>query len=259
MSTYDTTSSGNSTGNVRVGIIIPHYNEPDEMVINAANSVVGNGSVVNNIILSIVTNRQKTISGLLTEQQTQKLEDNEIITIGKIKDIQTVVIENGKEETYPTLKNKGIISIWHSVKYFMFLPAYSTITSDKITKHLSLLESDSRIGIVYNDYLFHQLMGGDSIYQMFLEPFDRHRLENKTTIPETLTISKQAIEKSGLFDKELELLDIWDLCLRITENFIAVHIPEFLDNILYNKDLPNSMESEKAKIIEKLRNRNKNV
>ena len=58
------------------------------------------------------------------------------------------------------------------------------------------------------------------------KPYTRVELEYECMISNTPLVNKIALAKAGLYDEDMRTAEDWDLWLRITENFVAVHIPE---------------------------------
>ena len=87
------------------------------------------------------------------------------------------------------------------------------------------MEDPSRTGIVYTDAVIKNLNTGTEVHE-YREPFNRQRLERECIISNTPLINKTAFGKSGGYDETMRTCEDWDLWLRITEEFVAIHIPE---------------------------------
>jgi len=53
-------------------------------------------------------------------------------------------------------------------------------------------------------------------------------LEKENIISNAPLINRLALEKVGLYEENLRTSEDWDLWLRITESFVAIHVPESL-------------------------------
>lgn len=125
-------------------------------------------------------------------------------------------------------RNFLIQKTWDETDYFCMLDADDYYLPGKISKCVEkALYNPHHIGIVYNDLLIHH----DDIdlnIPEYRQPYDRMVLERENIITNTPLISKAALEEVGLYDENLRTCEDWDLWLRITERFAAVHIPEHL-------------------------------
>lgn len=202
-----------------------------------------------NIALSVVDDGSTDdsadiVKGMMTEIQTEKLEDDEVFTIGKIGSIPVVLISHQKREGAPVSKNKGIISLWQSIKFIVVLHADDTMYPDKISRCVSVLESDDRIGIVYHDSI---VSNPDSRYRLFRKAYDREKLEETSIVPNDAVMPKSVIEMSGMYESKLSMYESWDLWLRVTEKCAAAHIPEVLgeSNTDINSRMPSQIDKKR--------------
>ena len=96
----------------------------------------------------------------------------------------------------------------------------------KIKKSVQKYEDNKKyVGIVYSDAIIENLNKGTKIHE-FREPFSRDALERECIISNTPLVSKEAIKSCGMYDEEMRTCEDWDLWLRITETFVAIHLPE---------------------------------
>jgi len=168
---------------------------------------------------------EATVRQLLSEVKTDTLDDDEAFTVGLIGSVPTIMISHLKHEGTALSKNKGILSLWQHMKYFTVLEPTSTFMPSKLIECLLAVESDPNIGVVYHDCM----MKVDGItYRQFYPAYDRESLVANHVIPSGGLIPKKALEAVGGFEHTLQAYEDWDLWLRITERFIAVHIPEVL-------------------------------
>ena len=88
-----------------------------------------------------------------------------------------------------------------------------------------IMEDPYSIGLVYGDVKIVNWDSG-SICHELREPYDRQVLEQHCMVSNTPLISTLALKTVGLYDEEMRTAEDWDLWLRITEKFLAVHVPE---------------------------------
>ncbi|HCI69510.1 MAG TPA: hypothetical protein DHV30_02460, partial [Balneola sp.] len=89
------------------------------------------------------------------------------------------------------------------------------------------LKNPELIGIVYTDAIIKNINTKTEIHE-FRQPYNRQSLEMECIISNTPLISKKALSIAGGYDEEMRTCEDWDLWLRITENMVAIHIPETL-------------------------------
>jgi len=125
-------------------------------------------------------------------------------------------------------RNIAIEQMWEKTDLFMMLDADDLYLQNKVSKSVDkFLEYPQHTGIVYTDAIIKNIHTKTEI-QEFRQPFDRIELEKECIISNTPLVSKQALSVSGGYDNEMRTCEDWDLWLRITENFVAIHIPECL-------------------------------
>jgi glycosyltransferase involved in cell wall biosynthesis len=123
-------------------------------------------------------------------------------------------------------RNRAIRETWEGTDLFMMLDADDLYLPGKISKSVTKFQEDpDRIGIVYTDALIHNIRMGTTIHE-YRQPYDRAALERECIISNTPLVSKAALAKSGGYDEEMRTCEDWDLWLRITKNFVAMHIPQ---------------------------------
>lgn len=124
-------------------------------------------------------------------------------------------------------RNTLIKEMWDKTDLFCMLDADDFYKKDKIRKSVEVMQQDDRIGIVYSDAIIYNEKLKTEIRE-YREPFSRNRLMQECIISNTPMIRKRALEIAGLYDEGMRTAEDWDLWLRITQNFVAVHIPEAL-------------------------------
>ena len=123
-------------------------------------------------------------------------------------------------------RNKGIKYYWDDTLIFGMLDADDTYLPGKISKSVEkIAENPSVIGIVYGDVILEDFTKNTKIYEP-REPYNRRTLMERCTMSSQNFITKHAFSVCGLYDEEMRTAEDWDLQLRITKNFVGVHIPE---------------------------------
>ena len=222
MPQYDKTGDTDSAinANPRVGIVIVCHNN-QETILTTIQSVIQQDYPA--ITLLIIDNgssdnSETTIRQLMKDIKTDHIEGDETFTMGFIENIPTIFIHCMHQSNSADAKNKAILALWQSVKYYMFLGAQDYIAVNKVSASTKIVEDDPRVGIVYGDIKIND-------YVEFTQPYNRDSLEQTSYIPSDAFISKTAIEHANTFNPKFSQYSHWDLFLRITESFAAVHIP----------------------------------
>jgi glycosyltransferase involved in cell wall biosynthesis len=204
------------TGNIlTVTVVIPCHNHAD-MIGDAIDSVVSQDYRPINIVVVDDGSEDKPESVI-----SQKAEDHQDDT-----ELEIVSIKNPEPTGPSAARNKAIKHMWEQSDVFMMLDADDRYLDGKISKSVEkYLESPEHIGIVYTDAIIKNEKKGTSIHE-FRAPFSKDALERECIISNTPLISKDALQRAGLYDEEMRTCEDWDLWLRITEFCVAVHIAE---------------------------------
>lgn len=212
----------------RVTVVIPAYNQADTLE-RAIRSVTSQDYSNKQIVVLNPNADEET-----TEVFISMLDDND----GSYNHSQGVVglIDGVPSRLYvekdivgpSAARNFLIKKVWDETDYFCMLDADDYYLPGKISKCVEkALYNPHHIGIIYNDLLIHH----DDIdlhIPEYRQAYDRMVLERENIITNTPLVSKAALEEVGLYDENLRTCEDWDLWLRITERFAAVHIPEHL-------------------------------
>ena len=125
-------------------------------------------------------------------------------------------------------RNRLIKTAWEDCDAFMMLDADDYYLPGKIEKSVDkMLDGEGIVGIVYTDAIIYHHNSKLSIRE-YREPYSRQRIEQECIISNTPLVTKQALSQAGLYDESMRTAEDWDLWLRITQQFVAVHIPEAL-------------------------------
>lgn len=146
----------------------------------------------------------------------------------KQEGVEITIIRNESPLGPSAARNIGIEKMWEKTDVFMMLDSDDLYLPGKIYKSVEkYLEYPENIGIVYTDAIIQNKIKGTKIHE-HRAPFSRESLEQECIISNTPLISKQALSTTGGYDPDMRTCEDWDLWLRITESFVAVHIPEAL-------------------------------
>jgi len=142
--------------------------------------------------------------------------------------IEITVITNESPRGPSAARNIAVDQMWDHTDLFVMLDADDLYLQGKIRKSVEkFLEYPEHTGIVYTDAVIKNIHTGSQVHE-FRRHFDREELEKECIISNTPMISKSAFQKCGGYDEGMRTCEDWDLWLRITENFMAIHIPERL-------------------------------
>ena len=138
-------------------------------------------------------------------------------------------------------RNTAINHTWEETNAFAILDADDEYYPNKGSKMVrKMLEDPERIGVVYADYEIHDHNSG-KVVREFKQPYNRNVLMNECIVHSNALISKRAFsavkEERGFYDPSLHgpgggefigCAEDYDLWIRISEQFMIVHIPESL-------------------------------
>ena len=195
----------------RVTVVIPCHNHAD-MLPNAVKSVL----IQNYRPIKICV-----VDDGSDDNPKSKLEDIN-------GDIEITFIRNDSAKGPSAARNIAIDTMWNDTDLFVMLDADDLYLQNKIKKSVDkFLEYPEYTGIVYTDAIIKNINTGTEVRE-FRHYFDRDELENECIISNTPMISRSAFERCGGYDETMRTCEDWDLWLRVTENFMAIHIPEML-------------------------------
>ena len=138
-------------------------------------------------------------------------------------------------------RNTAINHTWEETHAFAILDADDEYYTNKVSRMVQkLLEDPAKIGVVYADYDIHDLNTG-KIVREYKQPYSKDVLMGECIVHSNALINKLAFaatnEETGFYDVNLHgpatgefigCSEDYDLWLRISEQFMIVHIPESL-------------------------------
>lgn len=163
--------------------------------------------------------------GLFTERHRENVPDH--IVAGMIDDLPALLLKNDTEKHGPSpTRNIGLDMLMRSCHFIGVLDADDQYLPGKLSRSVSvIMEEPERIGLVYSDVLLYDEQTGAYQHE-FRRPYSRRALARDNIISNAPVMSRIALSEVGGYDEDLRTCEDWDLWLRITEKFAAVHIPE---------------------------------
>lgn len=150
-----------------------------------------------------------------------------LIKQGKYQGVDVCIVHNKKPLGPSAARNIGIKTTFNRADAYAMLDADDRYLPGKLSRCVPPIEQNQSIGLVYNDVLIRDIRTGREVIEL-REPYNRQRLEQECIICSASVVSKLALQTVGLYDEEMRTCEDWDLWLRITERFMAIHIPEIL-------------------------------
>lgn len=152
--------------------------------------------------------------------------DKDEVVKGIVDNVPVVLLRNEKPTGPSAARNRLIKYCMEQADIFAMLDADDEMVEGKISQAVvKFIHDPLRIGLVYTDHIIKNEEKQTLIYEA-REPYDRNRLERENIISNAPIISKRALQTVGLYDENLRTCEDWDLYLRITEHFVAIHIPK---------------------------------
>jgi len=152
-------------------------------------------------------------------------EDKNIIG-GYIEKTPTIIIHREESGGPSAARNTGIKILQGVAHYVAPLDADDMYLPGKLSKSMAVMLTDPlRIGLVYSDVLIYNEEKSTYVHE-FRRPYSREILERENIISNAPLISMLALQRVGLYCEQLRTSEDHDFWLRITEEFVAIHIPE---------------------------------
>jgi glycosyltransferase involved in cell wall biosynthesis len=155
-------------------------------------------------------------------------ESGDEVTTGMCQGVPMILVKRPEARKQAAARNTAIKLAWQTADLFCQLDADDLYLPGKLSKSVAAWRrSPEYIGLVYSDAIIYDERDQTKVRE-FRQPYERNLLERENIISNAPLITKQALGYSGLYDEDLPPCEDWDLWLRITENFNAIHIPEAL-------------------------------
>ena len=180
----------------------------------------------------------------IVDTKTTKKDDLEIaekvIVRPDLHEIRVIAIKRSNGGA-SAARNTAINHTWEETHAFAILDADDEYYPNKVSRMVQKLVQDPmRIGVVYADYDIHDLSTG-KIVREFKQPYNKEVLMGECIVHSNALINKLAFsathESTGFYDVNLHgpasgefigCSEDYDLWIRISEQFLIVHIPESL-------------------------------
>lgn len=213
----------------KISVIITCHNYAD-LVGDAIRSVLKQDYPHNSLCMAIVNDGSTDNSRAIIENLIEGgkyIDKDGLLFCGRIGDITTFFISNKEPHKQAYARNQAIQATWNC-DAFAILDADDIYREDKISKSVQKWqENSSVIGFVYSDLLIHNIDTGVLTHEM-RQSYNHSDLMQSCITSNAPLISKAALAKCGLYDIEISPTEDYDLAIRISSQFLLVHIPECL-------------------------------
>jgi len=135
------------------------------------------------------------------------------------------VISIGGNHNKAEIINKGLETI-AKTDYVLLIEGQQILFPTYIEDTLKTIINHSvYVGAVYTDYF--NIINDNNIPQ-YLTSFDRKKITDGYTIPNTALFKREVFDKCGSYNPNLNVLENWDIWLRISEKYVLYHLPKIL-------------------------------
>ena len=177
------------------------------------------------------------ITKIFSDREVETKEDGDIILV---TDGKHVVIKKPEASGPSGARNTGIKYTLHRTDIYAMLDSDDEMYPSKVSKCVEkILEDLERIGAVYADYDTINVDTNKTIRE-FKEPFNRQRLFQECIVHSGSVVNRMAleasIEETGFYDETMRTCEDYDLWMRISDNYMIVHIPESLTKVRVTGD-----------------------
>lgn len=208
-----------------VSVIIPCYNA-EKYILDAIESIDSQDYPRKAVIITDDCSTDSSYNVVLNK--LTEIEDKGTHKFGLYNNTYVAILSHESSRGPSAARNTAIKFAWKMTDMFAVLDADDKYLPGKLSKSVEVLMSNPiHIGLVYSDVIIENLSDNTKEYE-FRKPYNRLLLEKENIISNATLINKVALDKVGLYDEELRTCEDWDLWLRITEKFVAIHIPEAL-------------------------------
>lgn len=220
----------------RITVITPYFNRQN-YIMSAIKSVASQD--YRNKRMFIIDNGsddkgfEQIVSQISIYEKISVRKDEEPAQIihGQIDNMQVGIAKFSKPNSIGFARNFGINHLLKDTDAFMFLDDDDEYLPGKISKSvLKWYMNPALVGVVYSDAIELDVVDGSERIT-YKTDYARDKLLVECILSSHSLISANAIKKCGVFDESLRVCEDYDLWLRVTEHFFALHIPEPLVKI----------------------------
>lgn len=193
-----------------VSVIITTYRRPFKILTKALNSVIG--QTHKNLEIIIVDDNSEF------DLYRQEIEEN----VNKIKDDRIKYLKHMNNKGACQARNTGILN--STGKYIAFLDDDDEWLPEKVEMQLEKF-ADKKVGLVYCDSYTINILKKRNINKTVRANrisgmvYDQLILNNFVGSTSFVMVSKESLEKCGLFNENLKSAQDYELWLRIARNF----------------------------------------
>jgi glycosyltransferase involved in cell wall biosynthesis len=153
-------------------------------------------------------------------------------------------------------RNIAINTVWDESAYFMILDSDDTALPEKAQIFYDTMVKYPSVGAVYGDYIIDDQING-LLHHEFKEPYDRNVLSQRCIVHSGSLLSKKALtsilEDGRVYDPNLHkpadsgeassVSEDYDLWLRLSRNWMLLHVPQLLSVVRVHGDNRSNMEN----------------
>lgn len=220
-----------------VTTVIPLHNH-DKWVIDSITSVASQDYNPSASRIVVVDDGSKdnsldAVKSILEAGTVKKIHESNgfVQWYGKVKRYDTPLIlahfDDGHGPSFA--RNVGMKISWEGTDIFAFLDSDDMYCQGKISKSVEKFVTYPKIAVVYSDY---DTLNSNGLHlRQYKEPYSRKRLLEECIVNCDSLISKESIEKVGMFDESMRVCEDYQLWVRLSEHYMMMHIPESLVTI----------------------------
>jgi glycosyltransferase involved in cell wall biosynthesis len=215
----------------RVNVLICNHNYA-KWIQSSVNSVVNQDYENKAITLVDDASTDESVS-LIVSMLDSKVEFEDrgeyLVLDGTIKSVPIKIISLKSNYGPSTARNAGIDLTLAETDIYAILDADDEFLQGKISRLVQEMNLQPMIGIVYADYIIHDVKTGFEHVE-YKKAFSQELLMNECIIHSGAFIKKQAlidvVDEFGYYDQTMRCVEDYDLWTRITEKYMAIHVPE---------------------------------
>jgi glycosyltransferase involved in cell wall biosynthesis len=204
---------------MKIATIIYNRNNADTLIA-ALDSVLGQDYKSKEVV--IVDDASTDNSWQIISEWLHNKDLEETLISGNISEVSVSALRHEYESGLIGAMVSGANLVWGGIDAVGVLRAADLYLPHKLSQSAKYAEkSDDRVGILYSDY---ETNIGDQLVTVYHSSFTREKLP----FSETAIFTKKAANEVGFIDPNKGDDAFHDFWMRITERFVAVHIPQVL-------------------------------